>query len=497
MKSKLAIITAALVLSSAAQANVSISSNPTENMNCSAGVCTATANKAVLNVDELQNMLAGGDVTVKTGKVAKDIHIDQPITWSTTSRLTLDSQHSVMVRKPVSVAGIGALTITTNDHGGNGEFATVLGQGSVHFSNLASGLTIDGNSYTLVGDVKTLDADIAGNPSGFYALAGNFDASADGSYIEPPVATPFTGTFEGLGNAIQNLVIATKAVQSGFFSAVGGTVRDLRLENESLRGGRQEVGGLAANNSGSIRHVEVTGAVEGVPRAGLGCVGGLVGYNGGAIVNSDSRASVSTAYGASGGLVCQNSGQIVESFATGNVSGEEAGGLVGEYNGGSVQRSFATGAVGGTYVGGLISHIVIYYEEISIEDCYATGSVTSGSGETGGLIGFAQGGDGKHILVARGFATGAISAPAHTEVGGVIGRDLVKKYSALYWDLDTTGVSNPHRGAGNKRDDPNLTGLTDAQLKAGLPEGFDALIWGQSPDINNGYPYLLPNPPPK
>jgi len=37
--------------------------------------------------------------------------------------------------------------------------------------------------------------------------------------------------------------------------------------------------------------------------------------------------------------------------------------------------------------------------------------------------------------------------------------------------------------------------LTDAQLKAQLPDGFDPKIWGQSPTINNGYPYLLANPP--
>ena len=42
-----------------------------------------------------------------------------------------------------------------------------------------------------------------------------------------------------------------------------------------------------------------------------------------------------------------------------------------------------------------------------------------------------------------------------------------------------------------------LTGLTDAQLKSGLPAGFDPAVWGQSAGINNGYPYLLSNPPPQ
>jgi hypothetical protein len=56
-------------------------------------------------------------------------------------------------------------------------------------------------------------------------------------------------------------------------------------------------------------------------------------------------------------------------------------------------------------------------------------------------------------------------------------------------------VHNRHDGAANVPDQSGLTGLTDAQLKSGLPPGFDPKIWGQSPSINNGYPYLLSNPP--
>jgi hypothetical protein len=40
-----------------------------------------------------------------------------------------------------------------------------------------------------------------------------------------------------------------------------------------------------------------------------------------------------------------------------------------------------------------------------------------------------------------------------------------------------------------------VTGLTDAQLKSDLPAGFDPAIWGQDAAVNNGWPYLLANPP--
>src|SRR5438105_4366960 len=90
---------------SSAHADLSISNKPTQNMSCDAGVCTATAQKAVLNVGDLQTMLASGDVAVNTGSVAKDIEINQPLTWASTSRLTLDAQQSVVAEKPVTVTG--------------------------------------------------------------------------------------------------------------------------------------------------------------------------------------------------------------------------------------------------------------------------------------------------------------------------------------------------------------------------------------------------------
>jgi hypothetical protein len=88
------------------------------------------------------------------------------------------------------------------------------------------------------------------------------------------------------------------------------------------------------------------------------------------------------------------------------------------------------------------------------------------------------------------------SGSSESVVGGVVGYDatISGSISKAYWDLDK-GVSNPSQGAGNIPNDPGITGLTDAQLKSGLPAGFDPNVWGQKPDINNGYPYLLANPP--
>ena len=56
-----------------AQASVQISADPTQNMNCTGGVCTPTAKDAVLNATDLANMLATSDVKVVTGNRAVTI----------------------------------------------------------------------------------------------------------------------------------------------------------------------------------------------------------------------------------------------------------------------------------------------------------------------------------------------------------------------------------------------------------------------------------------
>src|SRR5436190_16044513 len=68
-------VTLSLLLSTVAHADLSISNKPTQNMDCQAGVCTATAKNAVLNVGDLTTMLGSGDVAVKTGTFAKDIEM--------------------------------------------------------------------------------------------------------------------------------------------------------------------------------------------------------------------------------------------------------------------------------------------------------------------------------------------------------------------------------------------------------------------------------------
>ena len=123
----------ALFIAASAQAAVFISSKPTSNMSCSAGVCTPTAATAVLNVSQLETLLASGNVTISTGGAeASYIISDASLTWASANTLTLDSYQSLTIDDPISVSGAGGVTILTND-GGTGGTLSFHGKGGIGF----------------------------------------------------------------------------------------------------------------------------------------------------------------------------------------------------------------------------------------------------------------------------------------------------------------------------------------------------------------------------
>jgi hypothetical protein len=155
-----------------------------------------------------------------------------------------------------------------------------------------------------------------------------------------------------------------------------------------------------------------------------------------------------------GGMAGDNTASIDQSHSDTRVlgsSGFNVGGLVGSHDAGSITNSYVVKRVGeigeGSYIGGLI------------------GILNSGG------------------VVSTSYSVGKVVAKKSIACGGLVGRSFSGTVSQSYWDSDTSGCG----GAGSP--------LTDEQFKTQLPQGFDPKIWGQSPSINNGYPYLLANPP--
>ncbi len=543
---RIAISTLALVvLASPASASVVISNAATKHMSCSGGVCTPTAKNSVLNAGDLETLLASGDVTVNTGTGAVSIAVNAPVTWASTSRLTLNASNVISIRAAVVVEGTGAMTLAPSGAG-----LSFYPGGSIAFWDNSSSLVISGHSYTLVSDITTLASDVQANPAGFYALAKDYDASGD-SFGAAAVSTALTGTFEGLGHTISNFSINnTDEFQVGLFSEIDGTARDLTMSGGDITCagsgvGAQGVGLLVGENKGAVKGISVSGTIDcdsgrdiggvagdntapgiisnaisavNIPQSHAHSAGGLVGVNTGTIQKSSASGDIVGDPG--GGLVGTTSGTITDSRATGSVLNAAAaysGGLAGIANG-TILRCSASGNVTvKTYAGGLVG----LASSLTIDSSFASGAATSANA-AGGLVGWAGSGLMLVNSYARGTATGTIRKVQG--IGGLIGvsnaaQSVATSYSTgapsgaknvggsvgavvgsvavtdVYWDLDTSGISDPSKGVGNSANYPGITGLTTAQFQSGLPSGFDPSVWAESPSINNGYPYLIANPP--
>jgi len=102
-------------------------------------------------------------------------------------------------------------------------------------------------------------------------------------------------------------------------------------------------------------------------------------------------------------------------------------------------------------------------------------------------------------MISTSYSIGKVTGGAGSDVGGLIGDDVAPAGSPddTDWDTDTSGITNPSQGAGNIANDRGITGLTTAQFQSGLPAGFEPSIWGEKSNIDDGFPYLLANLPPR
>lgn len=469
-----ALLAVSCAAAGSAQAALTVAKHKTRNVTCESGVCTATAADAILNVKDLRDLLAASDVTLVSGSMAQDIALSAEFAWTSASHLTVDAWRGIAVTKPVTSEGAGGVTLTTNDGGTGGDYV-FQDQGRIAFWDLGSALVINGVGYTLVNSVASLAAAIDADAKDSYALANNYDAAPDGTYLKAPVRRIFRGTFEGLGHSIANLSISVAGRRNGvglFAQIQNGVARDIRLVDVNIHDAHGQSGALAGVNSGTILHAGASGTI--VLNNEQCMAGGLVGLNSGTISLSSAAVSISD-----------------------NKGGCMMGGLVGQ-NLGLIDRSFATGAISNsTFVGGLVG----YSNSGSVRQSYATGAVTGGSNDSssGGLVGTtAEKSPGAWGSIVETYSIGHVTGDGDTDdTGGLIGYDSAPAgfVSGSYWDLQTSGISDPSQGAGHPQNDPGIAGLTTAALKAALPAGFDPAVWGQSAAINGGYPYLLANPP--
>ena len=326
----------------------------------------------------------------------------------------------------------------------------------------------------------------------------------------------YTGTFDGGGFAIENLVIdAPFSDEVGLFRYVdAGTIQNLAIENATVLG-RNQVGVVAGRlrNDATVENVTVAGQVEGTNN-----VGGIAGYVDDVVEGVTlTHVTVSgTVDGESntGGLIggsrdnwaypitvsgCQISGEvsattgqvggvlgnahvsetvtIADTEVVADVSSPEGGfvgGLVGRGQLLSVTNTSFTGSIttgleaNDVYAGGLVGYAG---EGSVIEDSWADADVASHGGSTGGLAGRFYG-----AAIRRSHHTGNVTARASADaeaqarnVGGLIGS------TSGAGDLELSSVY--HEG------DVIVTG----DLQSNTVGGLVGYLRGDSFDIRQSY----------
>jgi len=268
------------------------------------------------------------------------------------------------------------------------------------------------NGYYLINDVSDFKQVLAFGQSDTlkFRLTNDLDLGDEPDFYIPY----FAGEFDGNGHKISNLTF-----DFGFVSQVGlfgylasrGKVNQVGVENINITG-YSGVGGLVGFNDGAVSGSYSSGSVTGNDYVGGlvgetmsgstlsncystgsvtgdGYVGGLVGFNGyqGAVSNSHSTGSVTGSWYI-GGLVGWNYATVSHCYAMGNVIGEDSvGGLVGyNTNHGTVSKSYTCGSVSGDgNVAGLVGS-----NGGTASECYSTGNVT-GDWHVGGLVGWNNG----------------------------------------------------------------------------------------------------------
>lgn len=423
----------------------------------------------------IQSALNSSNVTLRSGTISctgvtcgsgrsgsGNIYINDKITWSASTSLTLNAYNNIYVGNSTAT---GAITLTgganlylnacggvancisgTNLSAGTGSvlmgmattssgglntgywnstsssFTTGVAtgfNGQININNNSQSVTINGTSY---GNYLTSNISGGIDVNANYVFGSNFTLTVS---AQNPSLVAIVGSgvklYDGLGHVITyNLSFNdTYSNNSQYFGLIGKT----SSSNMTVR------------NLGSAGTLTYSGNTDSV-------FGGLIGYfGGGTISNSYSSVNINAvnAYMV-GGLIGYAYGSTINnSYASGSVSAKYlVGGLVaslgasstiyGSYATGNVSASAAAG--GNNAVGGLIG----YVNSSSISYSYATGSVSangggSSSNTVGGLIGKLDGSGGGTLTYS--YATGAVTNTGAGTTGGLVG-DSANWYLTSY-----------------------------------------------------------------
>ena len=265
---------------------------------------------------------------------------------------------------------------------------------------------------------------------------------------------PFCGLFDGNGHTISNFSYTfADATYIGFFRYVAGAqIKDLGLIGPNVHVDRGDFHGCLVGclEAGSITNCYVeAGSVSGNDYAG-----GLIGSSSGVIANCYATGSVAGYGDYVGGLVGENKFTVKDCYAGCSVdgAGDDVGGLVGR-NGGTIAASYSHASVKGrNAVGGLVGRC----SPGETINCYARGDVV-GQWYVGGLVGTNGSRSGRFIGTIRNCYS-VTTILGGTQNGGLLGSDWGGEVRGSFWDIETSGRTTSHGGAGKTTTEMHTAG---------------------------------------
>ena len=361
----------------------------------------------------------------------------------------------------------------------------------------AEGLTIKINSdLDLQNFAYALSRNTAGYANANVSLEQNIDLRNAawvpiGTDIRPGMpAIDFTGTFDGNGHTIENIIIDEDKTHHpgdgdnqsssdvGLFACLGsgGTVKNLKVTGNVSSGRKADnMGGIVgANNGGTVTNCTfVSGGVNG----GIATnVGGIVGVNSGSVTDCTFFGGIS-GKGNVGGVVGDNSGSVTDCSNTSGFSingSGNFGGVVGN-NSGSFSvlmtnpPSSASGNLGG------------------VMNCYSTGTIGNSNGSfVWGTVGGVVGSNSGNSSVTNCYNSGKFGNFINGTFGGVVGQNLNDSSVTGCYFLQTENVKGVGMGDGtstevyDKTIDQFRSGEVAWLLEAKQPVEQTEPVWGQS-----------------
>lgn len=233
---------------------------------------------------------------------------------------------------------------------------------------------------------------MAGGVAGYATTATFSHATVVASVLG---ASSYAGGFAGYatGSVIENSAVSGSVTgRTDYVGGVTGYTAISIIRNTTFSGGVLASGNYAGGITGLLFSSTLTRTATHGTVTGFRFTGGIAGLAASDITASASHMSVIGQENMTGGIagLLGVSQAIIGSYSTGPVSGigQSVGGLVGFSEGGAIQQSYSRSAVNGAnFVGGLVGRLESGLG--SIVQSYATGVVSGNN--AGGLVGFVDG----------------------------------------------------------------------------------------------------------